>query len=180
MELNFPLFFGLSVMLYEATLISDDSPFDRDQLTAQQKRGKEIFEGKGKCIACHDGPLFSKAAHVATPGKQPSWSSAWLMGDGKPSLYDNGFYNIGVRPTRRIWASAGPTPGGPRCPSPSSGSWAGKPTRSWSIPARSTCRSPVRKPSAAAETTFRQASIFATNVWRSTAPSRRRPCGTSR
>ncbi|HYI73073.1 MAG TPA: cytochrome c peroxidase [Skermanella sp.] len=112
MELNFPLFFGLSVMLYEATLISDDSPFDRGQLTALQKRGKEIFEGKGKCIACHDGPLFSKAAHVATPGKQPKLVERMAMGDGKTSLYDNGFYNIGVRPVQEDLGVGGTDPWG--------------------------------------------------------------------
>jgi cytochrome c peroxidase len=31
MEANFSLFFGLAVQLYEATLVSDDSPFDRFQ-----------------------------------------------------------------------------------------------------------------------------------------------------
>jgi cytochrome c peroxidase len=112
MELNFPLFFGLSVMLYEATLISDDSPFDRGQLTAQQQRGKEIFEGKGKCIACHDGPLMSKAAHVADPGKQPKLVERMPMGDGNPSLYDNGFYNIGVRPEQEDPGLGGTDPWG--------------------------------------------------------------------
>jgi cytochrome c peroxidase len=96
-ELNFPLFFGLSIMLYEATLVSDDSPFDRSQLSAQQQQGKAIFEGKGKCIACHDGPLFSKAAHVAGTSFQPV--ERMVMRDGNTALYDHGFYNIGVRPT---------------------------------------------------------------------------------
>lgn len=112
MELNFPLFFGLSVMLYEATLISDDSPFDRGQLTALQKRGKELFEGKGKCIACHDGPLFSKAAHVSHDGKQPKLVERMAMGDGKTSLYDNGFYNIGVRPVQEDLGVGGTDPWG--------------------------------------------------------------------
>ncbi len=112
MELNFPLFFGLSVMLYEATLISDDSPFDRNQLTAQQKLGKEIFEGKGKCIACHDGPLMSKAAHVSAQGKQPKLVERMPMSDGNPSLYDNGFYNIGVRPVQEDLGVGGTDPWG--------------------------------------------------------------------
>ena len=29
MEYNFSLFFGLAVQAYEATLVSDDTPFDR-------------------------------------------------------------------------------------------------------------------------------------------------------
>jgi cytochrome c peroxidase len=112
MELNFPLFFGLTVMLYEATLISDDSPFDRGQLTAQQQQGKAIFEGKGKCIACHDGPLMSKAAHVSRPGKQPKLVERMPMSDGNPSLYDNGFYNIGVRPVQEDLGVGGTDPWG--------------------------------------------------------------------
>jgi cytochrome c peroxidase len=99
MELNFPLFFGVSIMMYEATLISDDSPFDRDQLTEVQRRGKEIFEGKANCIACHDGPLFSKAAGVGPEGLGDKQVERMLMKDGMPAIYDNGFYNIGVRPT---------------------------------------------------------------------------------
>lgn len=98
MEINFPLFFGLSVMLYEATLVSDDSPFDRGELTAQQQRGKEIFENKGKCIACHDGPLMSKAASVAMEGRQPKLVERMTMRNGGTAIYDNGFYYIGVRP----------------------------------------------------------------------------------
>ncbi len=43
MEYNFPLFFGLSIQMYESTLISDDTPFDRNALTEQQQRGKALF-----------------------------------------------------------------------------------------------------------------------------------------
>lgn len=100
MELNFPLFFGLTVMLYEAMLVSDDSPFDRGELNAQQQRGKEVFEGKGKCISCHDGAVFSKAASLNKPGSQPKLVERMLNADGQVALYDNGFYNIGVRPTQ--------------------------------------------------------------------------------
>jgi cytochrome c peroxidase len=98
-ELNFPLFFGMSIMMYEATLISDDSPFDRNQLTDAQKRGREVFEGKGKCIACHDGPLFSKAAGVGPDVIGDKLVERMLMKDGQAAIYDDGFYNIGVRPT---------------------------------------------------------------------------------
>jgi cytochrome c peroxidase len=112
MEINFPLFFGMSIMMYEATLISDDSPFDRDQLSDTQKRGREIFEGKGKCIACHDGPLFSKAAGVGPNGLDDSQVERMLMKDGEPAIYDNGFYNIGVRPTAEDISLGGTDPYG--------------------------------------------------------------------
>jgi cytochrome c peroxidase len=50
MDYNFSLFFGLAIQLYESTLISDDSPFDRfmegnsNALTVQQQQGKALFE----------------------------------------------------------------------------------------------------------------------------------------
>lgn len=61
-EANFSLFFGIAVQLYEATLISDQAPFDQGALSANQAAGQGIFEGKGRCAKCHDGPLFSNAA----------------------------------------------------------------------------------------------------------------------
>ncbi len=89
MEVNFGLFFGLSIQLYEATLIADDTPFDRflgsttlgippipNALTTQQKLGKDIFFGKGLCFNCHGGPELTLAGVnalglVAAPGTVP-------------------------------------------------------------------------------------------------------------
>jgi cytochrome c peroxidase len=65
MEANFALLFGLAIQCYEATLIPDQAPYDRFRsgdfaaLTAQQQRGLSIFLGKGRCITCHDTPLFA-------------------------------------------------------------------------------------------------------------------------
>lgn len=102
MEANFSLFFGLSIQLYEATLVSDDSPFDRfvegekSALTAEQQAGLEIFFGKAKCANCHGGAEFTKAsvAHV-----EKERLERMLMGNLSQAVYDNGFYNIGVRPS---------------------------------------------------------------------------------
>jgi cytochrome c peroxidase len=102
-ELNFSLFFGLALDAYERTLISDQTPFDRYEegdrgaLTAQQRRGLELFTGKGKCAACHDGPLLSSAA--VPPRQRSELVEPMAMADGGTALYDGGFYNIGVRPT---------------------------------------------------------------------------------
>jgi len=68
MEANFSLFFGLAVQLYEATLIADDTPFDRFQagdntaMTPLQQQGLEIFLNEGNCSGCHDGTLFTDGA----------------------------------------------------------------------------------------------------------------------
>lgn len=102
MEYNFSLFFGLAVQLYEATLISDQSPLDKylrgdaNALTAKQLQGKEIFEGKGKCIECHSGAELTGATvnHIKNAPTE-----FMTMGNGGKATYDDGFYNIGVRPT---------------------------------------------------------------------------------
>lgn len=68
MEANFSLFFGLAVQLYEATLIADDTWFDRFQagddtaMTPLQQQGLEVFLNEGNCSGCHDGTLFTDGA----------------------------------------------------------------------------------------------------------------------
>lgn len=100
MEHNLALFFGLAVQAYEATLISDQTPFDLNELSPAEARGLAVFVGQGKCVNCHNGPLFTSAAwspdSVSGGFKQVE---RMIMGDDNPALYDNGFYNIGVRPT---------------------------------------------------------------------------------
>jgi len=78
-EANFSLFWGLAVQQYGATLNPDDAHFDRvargmDSLSAQQRRGLDLFMGDGDCSSCHGGPAFANTV------------------DGKS------FANIGVRP----------------------------------------------------------------------------------
>ncbi|SDZ14829.1 cytochrome-c peroxidase [Nitrosomonas sp. Nm33] len=92
-EINFSMFWGIAIMLYESTLVSDDSPFDNGQLTATEQRGQDIFIGKGKCINCHSGAFFTKSNEGRV--------ERMLMSEGntRPAIYDNAFYNIGVVPT---------------------------------------------------------------------------------
>jgi cytochrome c peroxidase/FtsP/CotA-like multicopper oxidase with cupredoxin domain len=115
MEANFSLFFGLAIQLYEATLVSDETPFDRfvegdeNALTAEQQEGMKIFFGKAKCANCHGGAEFTKATvhHVENQRLE-----RMIMGDGNQAVYDNGFYNIGVRPTLDDLGVGGPDPFG--------------------------------------------------------------------
>ncbi|MDF1584434.1 MAG: cytochrome c peroxidase [Methyloprofundus sp.] len=69
-EANFGLFLGLSIQLYESTLISDESPFDQSardanhrpiDLSASELRGLEQFRSN-LCSHCHAGPNFTSAA----------------------------------------------------------------------------------------------------------------------
>ena len=66
-EQNFSLFWGLSIMLYESTLIPDDSRFDRwasgkGSLTSTELLGQEVFKGNGRCIQCHGGAEFTNTS----------------------------------------------------------------------------------------------------------------------
>jgi hypothetical protein len=64
-------------------------------LTTAQLRGLQVFEVQGRCIACHGGPEMSNAS--VTHNKK-STIERMLMRDLSIKVYDNGFYNIGVRP----------------------------------------------------------------------------------
>jgi cytochrome c peroxidase len=80
MMFNFSLFWGLAVQAYEATLVSDDTPFDKfmgapapinratgeilpeippdfTALTDQEQLGFAIFNGSGRCNNCHVAPI---------------------------------------------------------------------------------------------------------------------------
>jgi hypothetical protein len=104
-EHNFSLFWGLAIQAYEQLLISDDAPFDRGvaALTPAALAGLEVFAGRGQCVSCHGGPLFTNAAVTSPPAVsaaarvQPPTDTI-LLGDGYPALFDRGFYNTGVRP----------------------------------------------------------------------------------
>jgi len=108
MEANFTLFFGLAINLYESTLVSDDTPFDHfangdhDALSEEARHGLKIFLNEGKCINCHEGPEFTGATVSALRGarsNEPDFIEFMDMQRGPTAFYDNGFYNIGVRPT---------------------------------------------------------------------------------
>ena len=96
-ELNFSMFFGMAVDAYERTLISDKSPFDTNTMSGAAQAGMNLFVNNAGCVACHDGPLFSKAASFQedTPFET---IERMPLAESTTSLYDNGFYNIGVRP----------------------------------------------------------------------------------
>jgi cytochrome c peroxidase len=110
-EANFALFWGLAVMLYERTLVSDRAPFDRfmegddTALTAQQRLGLSLFIHEGKCVNCHVGPEFTGASvgHLEELSRSSGGLSSpklvermWMRDRG--AIYDSGFYNINVRP----------------------------------------------------------------------------------
>ncbi len=73
-----------AIAAFERTLVQTNTPFDvymrgdDGALTAQQKRGLDLFAGKAGCLQCHSGPLLS----------------------------DERYYNLGVPPAPR-WEDDG-------------------------------------------------------------------------
>jgi cytochrome c peroxidase len=110
MQYNFPLFMGIALQLYEAMLVSDDTPYDRWQegrgsLTAQELLGLAVFIGQdpttlpdgtrragARCVNCHAGPEFTDASVAAIAAR-----GVTRLREGQD--IDRGYNNIGVRPT---------------------------------------------------------------------------------
>ena len=120
MEANFSLFWGVAIMMYERTLVSDRTPLDRfmegdnNALNATERQGLSLFLHEGKCVNCHGGPEFTNAAfsHIVTSDKKFKLIERMLMGDKNPAIYDNGFYNINVRPSAEDVGVGGTDPFG--------------------------------------------------------------------
>lgn len=128
MEGNFALFFGLAIQMYEATLVSDRTPFDRflegddaaldpGQLIGlltfinrgtPEDKANPVFAGvrAGNCVACHGGPELTNAGvtgnragiHVVDTPARMI-AGRLEVGQSGELLMDKGFSNIGVRPT---------------------------------------------------------------------------------
>lgn len=48
-----------ALVAFLQTLVSKNAPFDTGKMSAAAKRGRTLFEGKARCIQCHNGPYFS-------------------------------------------------------------------------------------------------------------------------
>jgi len=115
MELNFSLFWGLAIQMYESTLVADQTPVDRflagdaSALNADQQAGLALFEDKGKCSACHGGAATTNASVFNVINER---LERMHMGDDGIAVYDNGFYNTGVRATNEDHGVGGTDPFG--------------------------------------------------------------------
>src|SRR3954447_7552038 len=98
MEFNLPLFWGLAIQSYEATLVSDQTPADKffrgdtSALSPAAARGLNVFETTGKCTECHNGPAITEATTLDVAADR----TAQLDKAGRWT--DTGFLNIGVPP----------------------------------------------------------------------------------
>src|SRR5215212_85545 len=120
-QYNFSLFFGLAIMMYESTLVSDDSPWDRfrrqypsptdpalnpwtntdpDHITRGALFGAMLFNDRTRgpsnirCSNCHESNEMTDASvrRVASAANGPVRNR-----DG--NIIDKGFNNLGIRPT---------------------------------------------------------------------------------
>lgn len=116
MEGNFSLFWGIAVARYQASLISDQAKYDKVKngaasFTAQERKGLDLFRSSTTgCIFCHGGPLFSNATFPAAPAGK--WLDRVPGASGRPHLIDEGFFNIGTRPTDEDLGVGGTDPFG--------------------------------------------------------------------
>lgn len=111
-EANFSMFFGIAVQMYEETLVSDDTRFDKWKRgllspTAEESRGESVFNGQGKCASCHNGPTMTSAALLH---KNKNVIQGMLMQNGRKAVYDEGFYNTAVVPTAHDLGNGGVDP----------------------------------------------------------------------
>jgi cytochrome c peroxidase len=119
MEANFSLYWGLAIQLYEATLVSDQTPFDQflggDQtaLTDLQKDGFNTFFGVGGCAGCHFGTELTSAS-VRSSAFLSNASHAliepMMVVSGLQIIYDLGYNNTAVRPTTEDIARGADSP----------------------------------------------------------------------
>jgi hypothetical protein len=107
MEANFSLFWGLAIQLYEATLVSDQTPFDRllggdpAALTQQQCDGMNLFFGVGRCDVCHGGTELTSASVAAAAfvtNIANGLIDQMVVASGQDTIYDTGFNDTAVRP----------------------------------------------------------------------------------
>ena len=121
LEYNFALFFGLSIQLYEATLVSDDTPWDRfrrehpsasdaainpwtntnpSHISRFALFGAHLFNDRTRgpnnlrCSNCHESAELTDASvrRIGLAANGPVRNR-----DG--NIIDKGFNNIGLRPT---------------------------------------------------------------------------------
>jgi cytochrome c peroxidase len=123
-EMNFSLFFGLSVQLYQATLVADQTPFDAwlagdsSALTEDEVVGFFIAHDEGRCLNCHGGPELTFASVSQIEGIVLKDGIRLTNGQGvtrirRNNLIDEGFNNIGVRPTEEDLGVGGENALGP-------------------------------------------------------------------
>lgn len=107
---QFSRLWGQAIAAYEATLIPSDTPFDRflagntSAMTSSQREGWAAFKdpNRANCFGCHAGSELSDA----------TVSFAALKGLINVDGGDQGYHNLGLRPTSEDLGRGGTGPNG--------------------------------------------------------------------
>ena len=132
-EANFSMFFGLAIQMYENTLISDDSKWDKGvtnlddnkaptNFSDQEKLGLKVFEDT-HCDLCHSGPTFTSATNSQIYSKQIDnqgntfvdrigFTPANTNNRVDNTIVDKGFFNTSVVSTENDIGLGGKDPWG--------------------------------------------------------------------
>ena len=98
---------------FERTLIQPDTPFDRymmgdkSALNDSQVRGLALFQGKAKCIKCHNGPMFTdqkyhnlgipqQESFLEDPIQQITHRFQYFSKGSTEDAYRNGKHDLGL------------------------------------------------------------------------------------
>lgn len=94
---------GQAIAAFERSLVAVNSPFDRfiagdtTALTAQQRRGFEVFDD-ADCTECHDGPVFSDFdLHAEGVAEHPTLAAP-DTGDGRFRFRTPSLRNVALTP----------------------------------------------------------------------------------
>jgi cytochrome c peroxidase len=90
---------------YVKTLDPPTTAFDEGRLSDDAKAGEKLFQGKGGCIECHGGPLFTDDLIHNTGVPQVSFKSPYR--DGHPDVQSD---DLGAPPPPPDAACTGPAP----------------------------------------------------------------------
>lgn len=142
MEHNFPMFFGIAIMLYEASLVSDQAPYDAFVRANPELQNATVAEvevvagtianatvnfvaGFGQRELLGLDVFMTKGQCIACHNG-PEFTSATVRQRSGPianlieimaaeglTPYDGGFYNVGTRPSAEDLGVGGNNPAGP-------------------------------------------------------------------
>jgi cytochrome c peroxidase len=79
-----------ALVAYVKTLDPPTTALDEGQLSDDAKAGEKLFQGKGGCIECHGGPLFTDDLIHNTGVPQVKFTSPYRPGDGELTSHDLG------------------------------------------------------------------------------------------
>jgi cytochrome c peroxidase len=94
-----------AIAAFERTVLSTDSAYDKalrgdtKALTAAADRGRAVFTGKGRCVACHSGPNFTDGRfhNIGVGFKNGAFADAGRYGVTKDAKDMGAFKTPGLR-----------------------------------------------------------------------------------